>query len=450
MRALAIVAAVAVSSLATAGRATAAPPAAAIAASASRGAVPLTVTLDSGATAAHWDLGDGATAEGRAVTHTYTRPGLFRVVARVTSAAGETAEAETTIAALRVTLRRPAVATYGTRTVLRGRVEPALVGAPAALLRNGAPVGRGTTRRDGTFRFRVRALGPARFSASVAGVTGEDRPAAVRARVTARVSRLALLGGRASLVARVRPVAAGVIVVRVWRDGRLVARRVGRGRLGLRLPTGRPGPLRAQVRLASRGGWLGAVRTVRADVVAPALSWGARGPSVRVLERRLAELRYAMPGIDGAFGLETVQALLAFQKVNGLPWTGRADARTWRALLRGHAPRPRYTGPGTHVEVSKGRQYLLVVRDGRVELATHVSTGATGNTPLGHWRVYRKVTGWDWVLWYPLYFLRGFAIHGYPSVPSYPASHGCVRVPMWLAPSIWSRLGYGASVYVYW
>jgi len=50
----------------------------------------------------------------------------------------------------------------------------------------------------------------------------------------------------------------------------------------------------------------------------------------------------------------------------------------------------------------------------------HVSTGATGNTPIGRWQVYRKVTGWDWVLWYPMYFLRGFAIHGYPSVPAYP------------------------------
>ncbi len=53
-------------------------------------------------------------------------------------------------------------------------------------------------------------------------------------------------------------------------------------------------------------------------------------------------------------------------------------------------------------------------RNGRVELVVHVSTGATGNTPIGHLHIYRKVVGWDWVLWYPMYFLRGFAIHGYP------------------------------------
>jgi lipoprotein-anchoring transpeptidase ErfK/SrfK len=97
-----------------------------------------------------------------------------------------------------------------------------------------------------------------------------------------------------------------------------------------------------------------------------------------------------------------------------------------------------------------GRQVLFVVVAGRVESVLHVSTGATGNTPLGHWRIYHKVPGWNGVLWYPLFFLRGFAIHGYPQVPAYPASHGCVRVPMWIAPRLHARFAHGQSVYVYW
>jgi lipoprotein-anchoring transpeptidase ErfK/SrfK len=92
---------------------------------------------------------------------------------------------------------------------------------------------------------------------------------------------------------------------------------------------------------------------------------------------------------------------------------------------------------------------LFLVRDGRVAVVVHVSTGATGNTPVGMWHVYSKVPGWSWVLWYPNYFLRGFAIHGYPSVPAYPASHGCVRVPMWVAPSLYAQIPYGDAVYVY-
>jgi lipoprotein-anchoring transpeptidase ErfK/SrfK len=180
----------------------------------------------------------------------------------------------------------------------------------------------------------------------------------------------------------------------------------------------------------------------------PGLGPGSRGASVVELERRLVGLGYALRRVDGHYGLDTTEAVLAFQKVHGQPWTGRVTPRVWRVLDRASRVRPRYAR-GNHMEVDKRRQLLLVVRGGRVVLVSHVSTGATGNTPVGRWRVYRKVTGWDWVLWYPMYFLRGFAIHGYPSVPAYPASHGCVRVPMWLAPRLYEQHSHGAVVYVY-
>ena len=110
-------------------------------------------------------------------------------------------------------------------------------------------------------------------------------------------------------------------------------------------------------------------------------------------------------------------------------------------------PAPRYGGD--HVEVDKTRQVLLVVRGGKVAEVVHVSTGATGNTPLGEWHVYSKVAGYSWVLYYPSFFLRGFAIHGYPSVPAYPASHGCVRVPMWIATHLYAEVPFGSAIYVY-
>jgi lipoprotein-anchoring transpeptidase ErfK/SrfK len=119
----------------------------------------------------------------------------------------------------------------------------------------------------------------------------------------------------------------------------------------------------------------------------------------------------------------------------------------WARLAAATVPQGRYGG--THVEVDKRRQVLFMVRGGKVALVVHASTGATGNTPVGLWHVYSKVAGWRWVLWYPNYFLRGFAIHGYPSVPGYPASHGCVRVPMWVAPVLYSRIPDGFPVYVY-
>jgi lipoprotein-anchoring transpeptidase ErfK/SrfK len=116
-------------------------------------------------------------------------------------------------------------------------------------------------------------------------------------------------------------------------------------------------------------------------------------------------------------------------------------------LLAAHTPRARY--PGDHAEIDKTRQVLFLVRGGKVALIVATSTGATGNTPVGLWHVYRKVTGFDWVLYYPNYFLRGFAVHGYPDVPPYPASHGCARIPMWIATTIYAQIGYGSAIYVY-
>ena len=139
--------------------------------------------------------------------------------------------------------------------------------------------------------------------------------------------------------------------------------------------------------------------------------------------------------------------MLAFQKVNGMPRTGRVDRVLWRRLAAAPVPRARFGGD--HVEVDKTRQVLFEVRDGKVVLAVPVSTGATGNTPLGTWHVYSRVAGWSWVLWYPTFFLRGFAIHGYPEVPTYPASHGCVRVPMWVATRLYSMNPFGFPVHIY-
>jgi peptidoglycan hydrolase-like protein with peptidoglycan-binding domain len=183
-------------------------------------------------------------------------------------------------------------------------------------------------------------------------------------------------------------------------------------------------------------------------VAQPRLAYGSHGPSVRALEQRLWDLRYALLRVDGSYGVDTRDAVIAFQKVSGLPRTGAVDAGMWSALGRASVPHARYQ-IGSHVEVDKTRQVLFEVRNGKVVLVVPVSTGATGNTPLGTWHVYSRVAGWSWVLWYPTYFLRGFAIHGYPDVPIYPASHGCVRVPMWVATRLYSMHPYGFTIRIY-
>lgn len=193
--------------------------------------------------------------------------------------------------------------------------------------------------------------------------------------------------------------------------------------------------------------------SVRVRVALPRLALGIRTAAVAQLGDDLRRLHYAAP-YGATFDGRMLDAVYAFQKVQGLPRTGVADARFWQALGRARVPAPRFARPANHVEVSKARQVLYVVRGSRVALIVPVSTGGGGHfTPVGRFAIYRKVGGFDpsplGTLYDPLYFTGGYAIHGNPSVPPYPASHGCVRVPMWIAPHLYSTNAYGETVYVY-
>lgn len=342
-------------------------------------------------------------------------------------------------------LTQPAPATYGDTVTLRGRIVPALVGAPVTISRDGAPLGTATSGADGTFAFRARVDAPASYSATAGELVSAPVALAVRPRLVARFVGARIVGQPLRLEARVEP--AGPLKIEVRRGRKVTLSQTFGGTARVGLSTRAPHAFRISVSAVAPAGWSPAARTLSARTVRPRLALGSRGAGVLALERRLRELHYALPRIDSLYGLDTYQAVLAFQKLNGLSWTGRTDAHVWRALSGAHVPHARYGG--THIEVSKSRQYLLVVRSGRVQEVVHISTGATGNTPVGRWRVYRKVVGWDWILWYPMYFLRGFAIHGYPSVPAYPASHGCIRVPMWIAPKLFSQVARGATIFVY-
>jgi N-acetylmuramoyl-L-alanine amidase len=293
---------------------------------------------------------------------------------------------------------------------------------------------------DGAFVFERRARTPAVHQARTLGGQSGEVATRVRPRLRARLSGSIVTG-------RVLPARAGSVVLRV--QGRTRRLRVGSaGRLRARLGQLRAGRHSVRVSIRPAPGYVGVLRRFALRVRRPALRIGSHGPGVLALKRRLAELGYALPSVDSGYGHATFEAVLAFQKVQGLPRTGRVDRSVWRALGRASRPRPRVPR-GDYLQVNKSRQTLYEVRDGEVARVVHVSTGATGNTPVGTWRVYREISGWDWVLSHPMYFLRGFAIHGYPSVPAWPASHGCVRVPLWLANGLRERWGYGSVVRVY-
>lgn len=183
----------------------------------------------------------------------------------------------------------------------------------------------------------------------------------------------------------------------------------------------------------------------------PNLAEGARGVYVRLLERRLVELRYRLMGVDGRFDFRTADAVMAFRKVQGLPRIQIATPAVWRALAAPKLFVPRVRTPGFHIEIDQTRQVLATVRDGKVQDIIHVSTGkASTPTYDGTFRVFAKIAGYSPKrLYYPSFFDGGRAIHGWPDVPPYPASHGCVRVPYWLATWIFGLDPIGTPVVIY-
>jgi lipoprotein-anchoring transpeptidase ErfK/SrfK len=187
----------------------------------------------------------------------------------------------------------------------------------------------------------------------------------------------------------------------------------------------------------------------------PAWGQGTSGPEVAALQARLQQLGYWLDDEEGSFGSSTAHAVTAFQKRAGLDRDGVAGPVTLDALTTATRPEGQST-EGRVVEIDLDTQTLLLVEDGVVQWVFDTSTGArAGTTPRGHWAVYRAVDGYDHsplgVLYRPKYFYEGVAVHGYPSVPPYPASHGCVRVLNAAMDYLWSTdvLARGTPVWVY-
>jgi L,D-transpeptidase catalytic domain/Putative peptidoglycan binding domain len=435
--------------LALASPADAAPPAVQITASPQLGAAPLEAILVATGDAAsyRWEVDGSTVGEGATLRHVFPA-GHHQVALVATAASGEVTREAITVSAFSLSLQAPSTVDYGRRIRLSGRILPAVPGETVALERGGRTVATARVGGSGRYVFGERARAPGSYLVRIGELVSRPVAVGIRPRVTVSITGSRVAGRPFVVRAAVQPAAAGSLRVEVRRPPARRLERSGAGRVALRVPTRRQGRYRVRIGVVPAPGWAASATTLSVPLRLARLGPGSRGASVRELERRLADLGYALRRIDGHYGHDTTEAVLAFQKVEDLPWTGRVTGRLWRTLDRASRARPRYAY-GNHVEVDKRRQLLFVVRRGRVALVSHVSTGATGNTPVGRWRVYRKVTGWDWVLWYPMYFLRGFAIHGYPSVPAYPASHGCVRVPMWLAPRLYRRHSYGTLVYVY-
>lgn len=355
-----------------------------------------------------------------------------------------------------LTLNAPGTVTFGHTATFSGALEPAQPGVQVRIFTAGPSpqlVTTATTDAAGAYTAAVVFRSPGTFVADAqpgpATLTSAPASVALRALLATRVRGSHMVGGRLLLTGRIQPRTAGHLTLRV--EGRSRRVRIGAvGRFYITLPTTLPRRVRWTLKLTPAGGYTTLRRTRLYRVTGPSLAWGSRGPAVFALERRLHRLHYALLGPNGVFGYDTWSAVVAFQKVNGLTRSGRVTPYLWSRLARAGIPRA-FIPRGTHIEVSKSKQILYEVRGGKVANVSHVSTGATGNTPVGRFHVYRTSPGTNAKgMYYSLYFLRGFAIHGYHSVPVFQASHGCVRTPLWFAYAFyqrWARIGTEIDVF---
>ncbi|MEV5409122.1 L,D-transpeptidase family protein [Thermopolyspora sp. NPDC052614] len=202
------------------------------------------------------------------------------------------------------------------------------------------------------------------------------------------------------------------------------------------------------------------------------LKLGSKGAVVKQLQARLKELGYLPGKIDGRYGGATLTAVWAFRKAQGLPASSKIGTTVWRALENPKPPRVLVpNGKPYRVEVNLTTQLMVLYRNNRPTLISHISSGSgipyvewaqwngkrqrfsgDARTPTGDYKTTWRRSGWHrsylGQLYNPIFFNGGIALHGAYSVPLYPASHGCVRLPMHVAEVLPDLLGTGVPVHV--
>jgi hypothetical protein len=244
--------------------------------------------------------------------------------------------------------------------------------------------------------------------------------------------------------------------IRRGKASKQVRRTVGRrGRYEFRFKVGNPGPVRLVVKhKANDAQQAFRTRNETIQVVSWSAGQGDRGTKVTLLQRGLAKLGFATP-VTGYYDSLTANAVNAFRKTNGMGRDGFAIGSVYAKVLRGDgAYKLRYPTSGTHgkhVEFDWSRQVLVLADRGKPYRVYHTSSGSPVTpTVFGSYRFYRQDYGTNAKgMVHSSYFIGGYAIHGYASVPNYPASHGCLRVPIPSALSIFNWIDIGDPIQTY-
>jgi peptidoglycan hydrolase-like protein with peptidoglycan-binding domain len=237
----------------------------------------------------------------------------------------------------------------------------------------------------------------------------------------------AIAGGGVVIRGIVVPYVGGQQVkVSVYRDGRKVEVKTvgvealgnGAGQFHLAYSSANSGEVQvraAHYATAQQAAFAGRSETIH--FVSPDLHEGDSGASVRLLQSELNALHFVVP-LDGVFDEATGRAVIAYRKMTGLARVPNTNLTVFKKLQEGAGTfHVKYPQDGRHVEGDLTRQVLAEIEPG----------GKVDSN----------------------YFIRGYAIHGYAEVPTYAASHGCLRVPIPNALAIYGWVQYGTPVDVY-
>lgn len=344
---------------------------------------------------------------------------------------------------------------YGDRVLLSGTISPPAEGESVSIFdSNGRERATALTEEDGSFQVRVGPLETTTFQARWLAALSEPKTVKVHPKVRVSLKEVRLFG-RARISGLVRPVQeTGHVQITLFKNGRraweirVELNRRSRFRIPLRIA--KPNDYRVKAVFTDEHGVSGRDRTGVRTPPLPMLGPGSRSVYVKLLEERLVDLGMYLDGTDRYFSDHTADATRAFNKVEGRARLGTVDEATWHALANAARTRARYRSSGFHIEIDQTRQVLLTVRDGKVKKVIHVSTGRTGYTPDGTWQIYRKIAGYSGGnLYYPSYYEGRRALHGWPEVPTYNASHGCTRLPMWTAQWVFDQTTMGTTIHIY-
>ena len=313
----------------------------------------------------------------------------------------------------------------------------------------------------------LAALTPSGALAAAAAKPAPEKPAGPP-QATVKITHIGHLnGGRAQIystvpaIGTVEPFVAGQRVeVSFYLDGH----RIQHQRVKLSKGKGGTGVFRAKVRVREAGKYavaakhvatpaLGADSTVRKSwkVSFPALHQGQCGDVVVGFKQAMRKMGYVVNS-GRCFGGKTGRGVLAYRKVNGMTRSARAGRGLVERVFAGRGEyKVLHPNAGEHLEAPLSKQVLVFAKGDKPFAVYPVSSGKPSTpTVTGHFSFIRTEPGYNsHGMYYSFYFYGGYAVHGYESVPDYPASHGCIRTFIADQPEIYNRIHFGESIFVF-